>query len=182
MSPWQLTRTARRLSVAPRPETPEAEPSEPIDLSGITLTDPSGGAGFVASAGDGTTRVAALRTRSTAVSTASRSVATAARPALEAPVADLSQKPKPPLLAGVLEANYPSTQRQLGIEGDASVRAQIDSEGKVRAASVVHESDTGFGAACRKTLLGSIWSPALDRQSRRVATAIIYRCRFRIER
>jgi TonB family protein len=97
------------------------------------------------------------------------------------PVADLSQRPVPPRLDSVLKSHYPADARQRGLSGVAVIRARIDADGKVRIASVSSESYRGFGEACRKTVVGSIWLPPRDREGRPVATEVSYTCRFRVE-
>ncbi len=106
--------------------------------------------------------------------------AASAPPALVA-VADLSQRPVPPALDSVLKSHYPADARQRGLSGVAVIRARIDADGRVRMASISSESFAGFGEACRKTVVGSIWLPPRDRDGRPVATEVSYTCRFRVE-
>ena len=97
-------------------------------------------------------------------------------------VADLSRPPQPPALGGLLLANYPLDARRRGVAGRAVVRARVDPDGKVRQANIASESEPGFGAACRATVLGSTWTPPLDREGKAVATRISYTCRFQVAR
>jgi len=52
----------------------------------------------------------------------------------------------------------------------------------VRQATIASESESGFGAACRATVLGSTWTAPLDREGNAVATRISYTCRFEVAR
>jgi outer membrane biosynthesis protein TonB len=158
----------------------------PVDLTGVTLTAPSGS--FSAPAGNGSRRVGALEP-------ARQGEPRAARPAREQPrvvprrkqtawvaARDLSRRPVPPNLAGTLEANYPPLARAAGRSGRATVRARIAPSGIAQAVRVVSESESGFGSACRRTLEGSRWTPPLDAHGEPVATDITYRCLFRAVR
>jgi TonB family protein len=92
----------------------------------------------------------------------------------------LSSRPKPPSLDDLLRQNYPADARRQGIGGSAVVSARIDPDGVVRAVRVVLEEQSGFGEACRRTLLGSRWSPPTDSAGRAVFTEIRYTCRFQV--
>lgn len=96
------------------------------------------------------------------------------------PVANLSQKPRPPRLDGALRGNYPSEYRRSGTAGDASVELMLSETGSVASARVTHESAPGFGEACKRTLLPSVWSAPLDASGRAVKTRVTYRCKFTI--
>jgi TonB family protein len=97
------------------------------------------------------------------------------------PLSELSRKPVPPSLEAALKRNYPLTARAQGKSGEAKVRARVDADGRVGFVKVTLESGSGFGDACRRTLLSSEWSPPLDERGRPVATWITYRCKFRID-
>lgn len=96
------------------------------------------------------------------------------------PVANLSQKPRPPRLDGALRGNYPSEYRRSGTAGDASVELILSETGSVASARVTHESAPGFGEACKRTLLPSVWSAPLDASGRAVKTRVTYRCKFTV--
>lgn len=99
------------------------------------------------------------------------------------PAADLSRQARPPnqRLVEILRRNYPSRARDLGIEGDAVVRVQVNADGSVRPLSVVSEDYEGFGAACRQSLRQSPrWEPPADRQGQPAATRLNFRCTFTI--
>jgi protein TonB len=178
----------------PEPEAetaPEASPpDEPVALTGVTLTNAGSGEGWNAPVGNGesrrgplrqpTTRRAAPKPREPLRRASRRRPKSQAPPVV--PVADLSRPPEPPPLSGKLVSNYPSAARRRGEEGTAVVSARIDPDGTIRVASVAHESGAGFGAACRRTVLGSVWSPPIDAAGRPVATRIAYTCRFRVDR
>jgi TonB family protein len=165
---------------ASAPSTPA--PAAALDLSGVTLTNDTG-AGFAMPVGDGSALHGPIGAGRQSVEPAAGALVAAPaaqRPAL-VPVSDLSEHPVPPALASVLRANYPEQARQRGLRGSASVRARIDPDGVVRAGRLVSESAAGFGAACRRTVLGSHWSPPRDKNGGAVATEIVYTCHFEVE-
>lgn len=176
----------------PPPPTPPEAPAPPPQLTGTTLvTDAGPGDAWSAPQGSGSARDGMVR--SGAVSggapritppAPSQTVRAAQAPQLpEAlPLAQLSRKPSPPPLTAALERNYPPAARSIGQSGDAAVRARVEANGQLRLANTVVESAAGFGDACRRTLLASQWSAPLDRAGKPVATWIIYRCKFRIDR
>ena len=182
----------------PPPESQPAAESEPqpVDLTGVTLTNDGPGEGWASVVGDGSRMDGALgrirtgrkerRDEPTAKPTqpAARRVARPKpkpAPALVA-VADLSRRPRPPSLNAVLQQHYPAEARRRGEGGRAVVSARIDADGRIRLATVVSQSGPGFGQACVNTLVGSAWSPPLDRAGRPVATRISYTCQFRVNR
>jgi hypothetical protein len=97
------------------------------------------------------------------------------------PLGNLSRRPAPPALDSLLRSYYPSDARRLALGGVAVVRARIAASGRVQSAWIASESRSGFGAACRKTLLGSRWTPPLDQSGRAVMTDVSYTCRFRVD-
>lgn len=181
----------------PRPEPlaeprPQRELAQPIDLSGVTLTNDGPGAGWSSSVGDGGRlrgpilghgpRPAERRSEPVPLRVESAPRTSRVGPSLDSiPLADLSRRPVPPALNGKLERNYPLEARREGRSGTAVVSARIDADGRVRIAGIVSESAPGFGAACQRTVLGSAWSPPLDRSGRPVATQVSYTCRFQVD-
>lgn len=158
---------------AQTPEPVRAQtPAAPLDLSGITLTGNGSGPGFPQTNGSSGKLQLQRPTRPASVQPSAPRIVSAA---------DLSERPKPPALDGVLAAHYPAELRRRGISGQAIVSARLESDGVVRSASVVSESEPGFGSACRQTLLGSRWSPPRDRTGQPVATRVSYTCRFRVD-
>jgi periplasmic protein TonB len=180
------------VKAAPPPPRTVAEPPPPaapapVELTGVTLTNDSGNASVSTIVGNGAAidgPIAALRTGRPVAPAAPPS----ARPAparVETPVlalSDLSERPVAPELGGVLRQHYPAEARARGIGGSASVEARIEPDGRVRSVTLASESFAGFGDACKKTLVGSRWSPPLDRDGRAVATRIRYTCRFVVDR
>lgn len=182
-------RTEPRLKAAPRPALVPESPPAPrntasaaaLDLSGVTLTNESG-SGFTVPVGDGGPLRDAFGLapqRAEAPVQASAVPRTAASGLV--PASDLSEHPVPPALAGLLRANYPDEARLRGLRGSAKVRARIDPDGVARSARLVIETAAGFGAACRRTVLGSHWSPPRDKSGRAVATEIVYICQFEVD-
>lgn len=184
---------ASRLKAEPAPTAPaaatpqEAEPAQaPVaDLTGVTLTNDSG-ASWGSMVGDGRAMTRPIRTGRPAPPRAGNHepASRVGRPAgpVVIPLADLSSRPVPPKLDAILQRHYPETARQQGKSGTAIVRLRIDADGQVRRANVVSESESGFGSACRTTVLGSRWSAPRDRDGKRVATFVSYTCRFRVDR
>jgi len=192
--------------VAPEPEAeteppPEQNPAEesepgPVDLTGVTLTNDGSGEGWASVVGDGRRMDGALGRIRTGQRerreepTAKRTKPAARRVARAKPqpaaavvaVAHLSRRPRPPSLNAVLQQHYPPEARRRGQGGRAVVSARIDADGRIRLATVVAQSGPGFGQACVNTLVGSVWSPPLDRAGRPVATRIRYTCEFRVNR
>ena len=162
---------------------PSETPARALDLSGVTLTNDTG-SGFAMPVGDGST-LRGLMGRSPgprAPASAPLRTGPGAPPDALVPASDLSERPTPPGLAGLLRANYPEEARQRGLAGSASVRARIDPDGQVRTARSISETASGFGAACRRTVIGSHWSPPKDKKGRAVATEIVYTCHFEVAR
>lgn len=182
--------TARPVSVTapkaaaanpPPAAPPTAAPPAPIDLSGVTLTN-AGESSFAMQTGNGQALGivgprAVARARPAPVAS---SQPQSHGPAL-VPLADLSSRPVPPALDVTLRKFYPEEARRRGVGGKARVRARLDPDGVVRRIRVEGESFSGFGEACRRTLLGSRWSAPRDRAGRPVATEIHYTCRFHVE-
>jgi protein TonB len=191
LPPPKPTETTATKASAPRPlaravperappaATTQAPAHQPLDLSGVTLTN-EGGPGFgidVGSAAPASTATAKARPPSSAP-------ASTKPPRVEAPVVaakDLSRHPSAPALEAQLRNHYPADARRRGVGGAAVVRARVDPDGRVRTCNVVSESEAGFGSACRSTVLGSSWSPPLDREGHPVATYVRYTCRFRVD-
>lgn len=178
--------TARAPEIAPAPDpapTPEATPAEPdtapVDLGGLTLTNDGPGGTWSAPRGTASARAGTRR----AVPSAPAPTRPAPAPSAPLVVAarDLSRRPSPPALDGQLARNYPPDLRRRGIGGIAVVRILIGADGRVQSSSVVSESESGFGQACRRTVLGSRWAPPLDKSGRAVGTHVSYTCRFVVD-
>jgi TonB family protein len=178
------------------PAQPEPAEAEPVDLTGVTLTNEGAGPGWTTVVGDGSRmqgplgRIRQLREPASSAGPGAgrrrprgvgRAAAKPAEPAA-VPVSDLSRPPRPPPLSGVLLEHYPPEARRRGTAGQAVVSARVDADGRVRTARVVSETGSGFGAACKNTVLGSVWTPPLDRNGQPVATLISYTCRFQVNR
>ncbi len=182
----------------PPPESPPVDESapQPVDLTGVTLTNDGSGEGWASVVGDGSRMAGALGrirtgrherrdapTAEPTQPTARRVVRAKPKPApAVVSVANLSRRPRPPSLNAVLQQHYPPDARRRGEGGQAVVSARIDADGRIRRATVASQSGPGFGQACVNTLVGSVWSPPLDRAGRPVATRISYTCQFRVNR
>lgn len=175
--PPRSQQAPRATEAKPAPEQPPS-PVAPIALSGLTLSNaefsvPTGSPG---PSGSGPTRAPAPAAPAAKPSPTPKP----SQPAL-VPLSDLSSKPKPPSLDAALRRHYPAALRARGIEGQALVRLTLAPAGTVRSVSVLSESEPGFGAACKQTLVGSRWSAPLDQTGKPVGTQVTYRCRFRVQ-
>ncbi|MCK6531540.1 MAG: energy transducer TonB [Polyangiaceae bacterium] len=178
---------------APAPPAAAAPRAQPKPLSGKTLTAEGPGPSFAAPEGDGSKHEAPIvvppaeplapaapRAAVAPPLPPPRTTPPPPPPPAVVPLKDLSRKPAPPELVSLLARNYPDDARRRGVSGEATVRARIDADGRVRTASVSAESEPGFGAACQRALIGSRWTPPLDRDGRAVGTWVRYTCRFRV--
>jgi outer membrane biosynthesis protein TonB len=190
-----------KLAEAPKPDPhvlrakPKSAPSvnpepaitpPPVDLRGVTLTNETGTSAWSSAVGNGSAFDGPVGPVGPAAAhlAAPGSAAPAAARASEVPVvavADLSSRPVPPELGPDLRAHYPADAKLRGIGGSATVDARIEPDGRVRLVAIQNESFTGFGDACKMTLLGSRWSPPRDKQGHAVATRVRYTCRFVVE-
>jgi len=167
---------------APVTTNATASPTPALDLSGVTLTNDSG-AGFAMPVGNGSALHGPIGPGkgSTGVGSAPAAMATVPKGPALVDARDLSERPQPPSLTGLLRQNYPEEARQRGLRGQASLRARIDADGVIRSARMLSESAAGFGAACRRTVVGSRWSAPRDKNGSAVATEIVYTCHFEVD-
>lgn len=187
LEPAALRAETPPQQAAPAPAAPEPEPvpeRAPVaDLTGLTLTNDDGTGSWGSRVGNGSAIERPIRAGSNArrppAPVASAPPVPPTRASNVVALADLSSRPVPPKLDGVLERHYPEVARQQGKSGTAIVRARIDADGRVRTANIVSESDSGFGRACRATVVGSQWSAPKDQSGKAVATFVSYTCRFR---
>jgi len=182
--------------VTPRPvaqlRAPETKPAPPPDLdppsselTGSTLVGSGDGSWSTSALGNGlasTGPIVVPRERPQPRPTAVAAPPPEPRRPVIVPLNRLSRKPRPPALDQRLLANYPSAAKSAGIAGHALVAARIDPDGRVKQASVLSDSGAGFGEACRRTVVGSIWQPPLGADGHPVATVVRYRCRFEVNR
>jgi TonB family protein len=176
---------ARRDRAKPEPEPIAAPAPEPTPLQGVTLTNESGSGSFSSVVGDGSSfqgPLGPVGQRLEPKPTPARALPAPQPPAVPlVPLADLSEKPRPPALGDALREHYPVDARKRGVSGSASVKARIEPDGRIRTVTLVNETFPGFGDACRRTLSGSRWSPPRDREGRAVSTTIRYTCRFVVQ-
>jgi len=175
-------------AVEPSSEPPASSPestAEPLDLTGTTLT--AEGGAWAAQPGNGRAsrgpiRIGRPRSGERALRTEVGAKPTrSSRGAPTVSAASLASPPRAPNLNATLARHYPAAAHARGIGGDAVVRVSIGPDGHVTSVAVMSESFPGFGAACRATVLGSVWSAPLDASGHAVATVVRYRCRFRVE-
>ncbi len=175
-------------SSAPTPVMKAMATSEPLDMTGVTLTGTEG-ASWASMTGNGQAMRAPIVQNVVATPPADRSKTTLSNaPSLVSrpeptivPVKDLSSKPVAPTLDTQLLSNYPIEAKRLGIAGRAVVIARIDTDGVVRTTSILTESAAGFGAACQKTVRGSRWTEPRDKDGKPVHTQVNYTCDFRVD-
>ncbi len=184
--------TEPEVQEEPEPAQPDVEPeAAPPELTGTTLlAEGEGDSDFSAEQGSGRARTGAIvagiskpaPVRRVAPRPKPRPAAVKQSAPPEAiPLAQLSKKPVPPDLGGALKRNYPADARRQGRAGEAKVRARVEPSGSIGFAKIASESEDGFGAACKRTLLSSKWTAPLDRSGKPVATWVSYRCKFRID-
>lgn len=178
------TRAARKAPATPAPAAAERPPVEkPVDLTGVTLTDPNSNAAWASAAGNGASRngpVGAVGRSTRLVESAGP--ATGKGDSDLVPLSDLRQPPQPPELQTALERQYPTDARRDGTAGQAQVRARVRPDGNLDRIRVLVASAPSFGDACRRVLAGSRWTPPLDREGVPCATEIKYVCRFEVTR
>ncbi len=168
----------------PPPAPGETPPATPVRLTGVQLSN--GGTLTITGIAERDQPAAAQPRRSAGVAT-SQPVAPSPKPLAVrtgpklVQAADLSTRPKPPNLNAELRRHYPSRLRQLGVEGEALVRALISPTGRVDKTTLLFESHAGFGGACLNTLRQSHWSPPITSDGTAAATFVKYRCRFKID-
>jgi len=178
----RATEPAPEAKVAPpTPEPPAAE--EPVDLTGVTLTDGTSGAGWASAVGNGQGMHGPLgRAPSARPRGASGDSALSTSGDRLVGAADLKRAPTPPELQAELEREYPLDARRDGVAGEARVRARVRRDGAVDRIRIVAATVPSFGDACRRVLGPSHWSPPLDRDGNACATEITYVCRFEVLR
>lgn len=178
---------AKAAKSKPTPNTPAPPPAAapaPVDLRGVTLTNDTGGGSFSSVVGNGSALdgpVGPIAAKAPPAAKASAPAPASASPAPGVPevaAADLSTRPVPPELTANLRDHYPAAAKARGIGGSATVRVRIEPDGRVKRVELMTESFEGFGEACRRTLVGSMWTAPRDRDGRAVATHIRYTCRF----
>lgn len=162
----QPPRVAAEVRQSPIAET---APAGPVRLTGVKFSN-AGTFALHGGGGPGSAAPATLAAPAAEERPSSRLVG----------LADLSQRPTPPKLDARLQANYPRAQRQMGTEGEALLELVLSERGEVVDAKIRSQTSPPFGAACRKTLLGTRWSPPVDGAGRAVRTRLSYRCSFRV--
>jgi TonB family protein len=193
-APIARTKTRKVAQQAPapkavsRPTESTESASAPIDFAGVTLTNPSGSAGWASVTGNGATLQGALgapaRGTSTGSAAGSGSGGGDAQRELSAVVGltSLSRPPRAPALDEALRTNYPAEARAQGLPGHALVRARILADGRVGDTRILLASAPEFGRACQRTLSGSRWSAPLDKRGQPVTTEVSYQCQFEVSR
>lgn len=172
-------------STSAAPEDSAAAAPSALDFTGVTLSSPHGA--LVQAAGNGEHREGPLGPVAGGSGRGSFGAGTgqgkgAAQAAPLVALGSLSRPPAAPLLDQALAANYPRPAHDLGLSGEAVVRARILSDGQVGPTAVLVASSPEFGRACQRTLAGSRWSAPLDARGRPVATELRYKCVFEVTR
>jgi outer membrane biosynthesis protein TonB len=178
-------RARQKRAAQPVPASSSAEPPPALDFTGVTLTNPNGGFAQVAGNGermDGPVGAAHAGSRHGQGTGPDGNGKTASQGAGLVALGSLSRPPRAPALDQALAANYPRNAHDLGLAGEAVVRARILPSGEVAATHVLVASAPEFGKACQRTLAGSRWSAPLDAAGRPVATELSYKCVFEVTR
>ncbi len=176
----------------PEPPAPEPPPAEEAiaDFSGMTLTNDQG-ASWASATGSGAPLEGPIGRPGAQVTGRNRSGAAGGTPGGEGSgegdlvaASDLSRRPGPPnaRLEELLRQNYPRQAQTQGLEGSARVRVRVETDGSVRALSVLSEEHPGFGEACRRAIReGGRWEAPLDRAGAPAATITTFRCTFSLD-
>jgi outer membrane biosynthesis protein TonB len=176
----QLRAPRSKEKLVEKKMTPQAA-APALDFTGVTLTNPNGG--FATIAGNGEHMDGPLGAAHTASRHGTNSHGDgkgAAQGADLVALGSLSRAPRAPALDDALAANYPPSAHDLGLSGEAVVRARILPSGEVAATHVLVASAPEFGKACQRTLAGSRWTAPLDATGRPVATELSYKCIFEV--
>ncbi|TPV95167.1 MAG: energy transducer TonB [Myxococcales bacterium FL481] len=81
-----------------------------------------------------------------------------------------------------LRRHYPNEARAQQIEGHARLQLVVSRRGRPSQLRVIESvGHPAFGEACRRAVARSRWRPARDRSGDRVATRILYRCKFEVD-
>jgi outer membrane biosynthesis protein TonB len=176
----------KRVEQRPTPvEQTAAEPPDALDFTGVTLTNPNGGFAQIAGNGEHMTGPLGSPHHGARHGTGRGPDGDgkgAAQSAELVALGSLSRPPRAPALDDALSANYPKNAHDLGLSGEAVVRARILPSGEVAATHVLVASAPEFGRACQRTLAGSRWSAPLDAGGHPVATELSYKCVFEVTR
>lgn len=170
-----------------RPIEPRAEPSEPVDFTGLTLTSPSGAAGWASVTGNGQAMEGALsappRGLHAGSGTGGHDQGASRGTGLSVvDVGSLSRPPSAPRLDEELVRHYPRSLREQGTPGRAVVRIRIMPDGRVGQTRVLTATLPEFGQACQRTVTGARFGAPLDKKGQPVATDVSYTCEFQVTR
>lgn len=188
VKPPPKPKAVRASKEAPTPDEPPAAAEEtPVSFDNLVLTNEGESQeGWEIAAGSGEEREGPIGNPNAAVTGRSREgqpggvIGGTGTGIVEA--GDLSKQPGAPSLRRKLERLYPPKARAEGREGSAVVRLQVNSDGSTSNLRLISESVPGydFGDACLRALRGEKWDPPLDKDGRRVATRVNFKCGFTI--
>lgn len=183
----------------PAPEVPPDEPPPPAEeaiaeFMGDTFTNETG-ASFAAPVGNGQeitgasgqpgAQVTGRRVVGVAGGTPGGQGGPSAPPGPQVVAfRDLSRQPGARSdLDSLLQRNYPSRARQLGIEGGAVVGFRIMPNGRTANVRVRSQTpvDQGFGAACQRAVQQAEFEPPLAANGDAVATDTTLNCEFTLQ-
>ena len=101
-------------------------------------------------------------------------------PGLPAPTTPLrtNREAKP---VQTVRANYPPIALRMGMEGDVTLRIEVDTEGKVTRAEIIKSGGAGFDEEALKAVKHSRFEPA-QRDGRNVPAEFTYIYRFRLQK
>jgi outer membrane biosynthesis protein TonB len=187
-TPRVRARVVARVNPAAAPPPPAAASQppaeEPIDLTGVTLTDGANGPGWSSAVGNGQVTRGPLGPAPAPRNAHGAGGGTAPVSDGERLVnaADLKRPPTPPELQAELERQYPDDARRAGLTGEARMHARVRPDGAVDRIRLVTATLPSFGDACRRVLGPSRWTPPMDRDGNSCATEVTYVCRFEVTR
>jgi len=170
-----------------RPIEPSAEPPEPVDFTGLTLTSPDGAASWASVTGNGQAMEGALSAPPRGLQGGSGKGGDAqgegaGNALVVVGASSLSRAPTAPRLDEELVRNYPRSLREQGTPGRAVLRIRIMPDGRVGQTRVLSATLPEFGHACQRTVAGSRFGAPLDKRGQPVATDVSYTCEFEVTR
>jgi TonB family protein len=81
----------------------------------------------------------------------------------------------------IARANYPAIALRMGLEGDVTLRIEIDTQGKVTKAEIIKSGGMGFDEEALKAVKQSRFEPAQS-DGRNIPAEFTYIYRFRLQR
>jgi protein TonB len=176
----------------PPPALPKEEPVKPVETKPVETAIPTAptakvegggneaGAGNLFGSGD-VTVVPGSGTSGGGGGTASSGLGRGSgAPGLPGPTTPLKTNREAKPLQTV-RANYPPIALRMGMEGDVTLRIEVDAEGKVTKAEITKSGGPGFDEEALKAVKQSRFEPA-QRDGKNVPAEFTYIYRFRLQK